>query len=208
MFAIYNKGSVDFRSSADNLYELKHINETNQSSFNPNSNSFEDYTKRDGSSKKEYESLNSYKKMANMELSEPIYQAKDIMSRELIYVDMSLSIKEAYDMLIDNSVAQLPIVSFGTKIMGLISQKSILELLMGDIDNIPDILKRKLEDSFLPEVITTDPISDIRRVAKVMIDFNLDAIPVVDEDGILLGIISKTDILKAVSHLPKLQLWS
>jgi CBS domain-containing protein len=60
----------------------------------------------------------------------------------------------------------------------------------------------------LPEIITAEPISDIRRVAKVMIDFKLDAIPIVDEESILLGIVSKTDILKAVSFLPKLQLWS
>jgi CBS domain-containing protein len=78
---------------------------------------------------------------------------------------------------------------------------------MSDIESVKDILNKKVEDIFLPEVITTDPISDIRRVAKVMIDFKLDAVPVIDE-YILLGIISKTDILKAVSHLPKLQLWS
>ena len=41
-----------------------------------------------------------------------------------------------------------------------------------------------------------------------MLDFKLDAIPIVDENATLLGIVSKTDILRAVSHLPKLQLWS
>jgi CBS domain-containing protein len=41
-----------------------------------------------------------------------------------------------------------------------------------------------------------------------MVDFKLEAIPVVDEEDILLGIISKTDLIKAISQLPKLQLWS
>jgi CBS domain-containing protein len=79
---------------------------------------------------------------------------------------------------------------------------------MADIENIQNVLDRKIEDISLPEIITAEPISDIRRVAKVMIDFKLDAIPIVDEESILLGIVSKTDILKAVSFLPKLQLWS
>jgi CBS domain-containing protein len=41
-----------------------------------------------------------------------------------------------------------------------------------------------------------------------MLDFKLDAIPVVNEEDILLGIISKTDIILAVSKLPRFQLWS
>ena len=43
---------------------------------------------------------------------------------------------------------------------------------------------------------------------KVMLDLKLDAIPIVDDSDVLMGIISKTDILKAVANLPKLQLWS
>jgi CBS-domain-containing membrane protein len=41
-----------------------------------------------------------------------------------------------------------------------------------------------------------------------MIDFKLHAIPIVDKSGILIGIVSKTDIIKAVSHIPQFQLWS
>ena len=41
-----------------------------------------------------------------------------------------------------------------------------------------------------------------------MIDFKLDAIPVVDEEDTLVGIVSKSDIIKAVSTIPKLQLYS
>ena len=72
----------------------------------------------------------------------------------------------------------------------------------------PYPLNRKIEDVYLPQLITADPITDIRRVAKVMIDFKLHAVPIVSEDGTLVGIISKTDIIKAVSNIPHLQLWS
>ena len=41
-----------------------------------------------------------------------------------------------------------------------------------------------------------------------MVDFKLDAIAIVEENDILVGIVSKTDIIKAISHLPSLQLWS
>ena len=208
MFTIYNNGSVGFRSTADNLYNLKHIDESSESRFKPDEGLIQDFSNNKNNSQNNDEALNSYKKMANIDTSEPVYQVKDIMTKDLICIDTQSTLQEAYDLLKENKVAQMPIVSFGKKIIGLINKKIILNLLMNDIDNAKEILNRKLEDVFLPEIITTDPISDIRRVAKVMLDFKLDAIPVVDEEDVLLGIISKTDILKAVSHLPKLQLWS
>ncbi|MFX4280357.1 HPP family protein, partial [Aliarcobacter butzleri] len=63
-------------------------------------------------------------------------------------------------------------------------------------------------DIYLPEILTAEPESDVRKVVQIMLDLKLDAIPIVDENDVLMGIVSKTDILKAVSHLPKLQLWS
>ena len=41
-----------------------------------------------------------------------------------------------------------------------------------------------------------------------MIDFKLHAVPIVEKNDILIGIVSKTDIIKAVSHIPHFQLWS
>ena len=102
----------------------------------------------------------------------------------------------------------MPVVTFGTKILGMIDKKMILNLLMEDLENSENILKRKIEDIDLPQLLTADPITDIRRVANVMIDFKLHAVPIVESNDILVGIVSKTDIIKAVSHIPHLQLWS
>jgi len=207
MFTIYDNGIIGVRTTADNLYNIKPIDKSTGAKFKPDDEIVEHFSREKKNSKNKDELLNSYKKMANMDTSELIYQVKDIMTRDVFVIDRKSSIEEAYNFLKEYKVTQIPIISSDKKIIGLISKKIILNLLMSDIESVKDILNRKVEDIFLPEVITTDPISDIRRVAKVMIDFKLDAVPVIDE-YILLGIISKTDILKAVSHLPKLQLWS
>lgn len=203
MFTIYNNGSVGFRSTADNLYNLKNIDESSESRFKPDEGLINDF-----SNKKKDDALNAYKKMANLDISEPVYHVKDIMSKEVITIDVNARLEEAYALLKEKGIGQIPITSYGKKIVGLLTQKFILNLLMEDLENYENILNKKIEDLFLPDMITTDPISDIRRVAKVMVDFKLEAIPVVDEEDILLGIISKTDLIKAISQLPKLQLWS
>ena len=210
MFAIYNKGSVGFRSTVDNLYSLNNIENIQASRFNPDEGTIQNFdnllNKQDKETKKE--AINMYKKMANIDTSEIIYQAKDIMTKNCIYIHIESTVNEAYESLNSLDVNQMPVVSFGKKIRGMINKKMILELLMDNLENSKYNLNKKIEEIKLPEIITVAPTVEIRKVAKVMIDFKLDAIPVVDENDILVGIVSKTDILKAISYLPKMQLWS
>jgi len=70
------------------------------------------------------------------------------------------------------------------------------------------LLMANNEDIAKKKIITTDPKSDIRRVAKVMIDFNLNAIPVVDKTDIILGVVTRHDMVKAVASIPHLQVWA
>ena len=207
MFAVYNNGSVGFRSTADNLYELKKLENIAPIEFKPNEGFIQEFNSQQQHNSNN-EALNTYKKMANIDTSEIVYQVKDIMTKNCIYIDEKSTIKEAYDVLKEFQIAQMPIVSFGKKITGMINKKMILNLLIDDITNPQMVLDKRIEDIYLPQLITAEPITDIRRVAKVMIDFKLGAVPIVDEDGILRGIVSKTDIIKAVSHIPRLQLWS
>jgi acetoin utilization protein AcuB len=211
MFAIYKNGNVGFRSTVDNLYNLKNIDELSETRLKPDEGFIQELGKNkdDKEQKKDKDdALNQYKKMANIDTSEPVYHAKDIMTKNCIYIDVQSTVNDAYNSLIKFDIDQMPVVSFGKKIVGMISKKMILDLLMDDIENSKYILNKKIDDIKLLELITADPISDIRRIAKVMVDFELDALPIVGENDVLAGIISKTDIIKAISHLPSLQLWS
>ena len=209
MFAIYKNGNIGFRSTADNLYNLKNIDELSESRLKPDEGFIQllnDENKEENKNKNV--AINKYKKMANIDTSELVYHVKDIMTKDCIYIDIQSTINDAYISLNKLDIDQMPVVSFGKKIIGMISKKMILDLLMDDIENSKYILNKKIDDIKLLEIITADPISDIRRVAKVMVDFKLDAIAIVEENDILVGIVSKTDIIKAISHLPSLQLWS
>jgi CBS domain-containing protein len=211
MFAIYRNGSVGVRSTTDNLYELKKIEAPDKVEMKPNDDTlFEEFltSNKEKKSSKDNEAINAYKKVARIDTSEPVYHVKDIMTKECICIQKNNTLQDAYNKLKDNHISQIPVVDTNQKIMALINKKFILNLIIEDIDNTRAILDKKLEDIYLPELITTDPITDIRRVAKVIVDFKLSAIPVVTQQDVLIGIVSKTDILKAVSKLPNFQLWS
>lgn len=212
MFAIYNNGSVSVRSTADNLYQVKNTDAPHKALLKPDDDDlFQDYLDRDKKNKdknqENQKELNAYKKIANMDTTEVVYHVKDIMTSNCISINQTKTVLEAYNLLRESRVSHIPIVSLNQKIIGMINKKIILNLLMDDFDRGRYILNQKLSELYFEDLITTDPISDIRRVAKVMLDFKLDAIPVVDANDVLCGIVSKTDIIKAVSKLPAINLW-
>ena len=50
--------------------------------------------------------------------------------------------------------------------------------------------------------------TDIRRVARVLLDTGLPGLPVVDAEGLVIGFVSRSDILQAVVADPPLDLWT
>jgi CBS domain-containing protein len=56
-------------------------------------------------------------------------------------------------------------------------------------------------------VVSAHPATDIRRIARVMLDYGVDGVPVVDADHALRGFISRSDMLRAVVAEPPVSLW-
>ena len=208
MFPINRIETGGFGITTGNLYNVKNINELSETKLKLDESFIQNFSNEKDRAQKKDEALDTYKKMVNIDTSEPVYQVKDIMTKNCIYIHIESTVNEAYESLNSLDVNQMTVVSFGKKIRGMINKKMILELLMDNLENSKYNLNKKIEEIKLPEIITVAPTVEIRKVAKVMIDFKLDAIPVVDENDILVGIVSKTDILKAISYLPKMQLWS
>jgi CBS domain-containing protein len=50
--------------------------------------------------------------------------------------------------------------------------------------------------------------TDIRRVARVLLDTGLPGLPVVEDAGKVVGFVSRSDILRAVVADPPLDLWT
>jgi CBS domain-containing protein len=55
----------------------------------------------------------------------------------------------------------------------------------------------KVQDVMTKDVITVPPDCDVESIAELLIACNISGVPVVDGDGCLLGIVSKTDLLRA-----------
>ncbi|MEA2017475.1 MAG: CBS domain-containing protein [Campylobacterota bacterium] len=210
MFSMYDDDGLNFRSNIDHLYSVHSLSSShrlhNETKDKENTPQFKDSLYK---GKIDQEAKDKYKQMANLDTRTEIFHVEQVMSYTSIIINDSTTIQEAYDLMQEHKVQQLLVRSDNKNhLKGMITQLEILNFMMVNSDSKNTIINKHISEISTKNIITTDPISDIRRVSKVMIDFNLNAIPVVDSEDVILGVVSRHDIVKAVSSIPHLQIWA
>ena len=94
------------------------------------------------------------------------------------------------------------------RIVGMVSERDLLRVLLIEDSQLSYIRGKTVADVMSAEVITADPVTDVRRIAKVLVNYELSAVPVVDQRDVLIGLVSRSDILRAAANDPPLSLWS
>jgi CBS domain-containing protein len=138
----------------------------------------------------------------------PIHHAYQIMSRDVATLNPTVRVDEAWRFLVSRGFGQAPVLDAAQGLVGMVSLAQLLAVLNVDEGGVRDILARTVADVMVTPVVSADPISDVRRVARVLLDYDLTGIPVVGEQDDLVGIITRGDILRAVIHDPPLNLWA
>jgi len=129
-------------------------------------------------------------------------RAKDIMTKNVIYATLDETIYDVSKKLYENKITGLPILDDSGKIVGVISQSDIVKLLEKyeekDLKNlsVKDFLLKKRKK----KLIVASPNSTIKRLIKLMIKYDISRIPIIDRDKKLVGIVTKSDILKLISN--------
>ncbi len=151
----------------------------------------------------------AYEKMERMEeRKEPVFHAREIMSAPVITIEPEVTAADAWNRFNDAGVRNMPVVQGEGPMIGILSERELLKTLIirdGKVEEARDIAVR---DIMSAEVIATGPLTDIRRVAKAMLDQHVGLMPVVDEKAALIGVVTRSDILHAIIHHPGLSLWA
>jgi CBS domain-containing protein len=142
----------------------------------------------------------------------PLTRVDELMSRAVVTLPMDLSLIDAWQRLAQQRIGQAPVVDANQVLVGLLSRA---DLLQPDRLPAPDqnalvwraFLQQQVADVMLTPVPSVAPDTDVRRVARVLLDAGLSGLPVVQDDGQVQGFISRSDILRAVVTDPPLDLW-
>jgi len=146
---------------------------------------------------------------------------KDIMSKNVITISPEDSISDAIEKMAKNNISGLIVVD-GEKVVGVISESDVLKVFKSEmpeievstnptlsiflilekgvemISEMKKIGKLKVKDLMSKKVFYVRPEDTILEAARIMSKKDVRRLPVIDENDKLVGVISRTDILKAL----------
>ena len=154
------------------------------------------------------EAMRAYQSVQPEDLERgPLYRAEQIMQPQVITVRVDDDVEHAWHVLVEHRIHQAPVLDGEGRLVGIVSERNLLTALNVDHGQVRDVLWRKVSDVMSTPVVAADPATDIRRIAHVMIERAVDGVPIIAENGRLLGFISRTDILRAIVTEPPLSVW-
>jgi acetoin utilization protein AcuB len=140
--------------------------------------------------------------------SQSVLLAQDLMTSPVIWSPSDSTLLEAWTVMKRKGIHHLPVTSVHGTLVGMISNRDLLphahEL---ESVNQPGLFaQRKLADVMSSQVLSATPTTEIREVAHVMLDEQVSAIPILDSSRHLIGILTTSDILRAIVHRSPLDL--
>lgn len=124
--------------------------------------------------------------------------ASEIMTKKPRTVRVNASVRSALDMLWTLEVRHLPVVDDSGDIVGILSDRD-LGSLMKTLTDGDGSARGTVGDFMSGNVVTVDTDTDLEEVIETLLEQRIGAVPVLDGDGALAGIISYVDILRTYS---------
>lgn len=137
---------------------------------------------------------------------------KEAMSKNVIVVKRDADIHEAARLLSEHRISGMPVVDENNLVIGVVSEADILVLAgMEKKHTFKDVLRSMLgepmpsrsvgnhvEQVMSAPAFTVGDGDDIKMAAKILSERRIKRLPVVDARGMLVGVISRADIVKAI----------
>ena len=207
MFAIYDVTGRSFRDTLENLRKVKEIQATQRSSFRLDDKVATDPQLPASSPAAAY-SAQEYREELQISEREAIVHAHQIMSFPVTTMQISLEIESAYQSFRDQRHHQLPVLDKFQRVVGMLTERNLLRFLIDNKNRIKNEGGKTVADAMSTPVIAADPVTDVRRIAKVMLEYRQSAVPITNDQDELIGLVSRSNILQAAASDPPLSLWT
>ncbi len=159
------------------------------------------------------QALQAYAQVQRPPERHPLSVVADVMSRDPLVLSQDLTLHEAWQQLAEQGLGQAPVVNAQGRLVGMLGRAEL-----HDLDRLPApdasalvwraFMLQPVSSAMLSPVPSVAPDTDLRRLALALLETGLPGLPVVVQDGMVSGFVSRTDILRAVVHDPPLDLWA
>jgi CBS domain-containing protein len=152
--------------------------------------------------------------------------AFNVMNPNVVSVDPDVSINQIARTLVENGISAVPVVDESGAPVGMVSEGDLIprreverearrdwwldllaegEALSPDfLANLKATLNQKATDVMTCPVVTVHPDINVAEIARLLAAYRIKRVPVV-QDGRVVGIVSRADLLRALAELPDAQ---
>ena len=117
---------------------------------------------------------------------------RDVMSRKITTIKTGLRIEDAAKVIMKGDFTHLPVVSEDEKLVGIITAWDISKAVaLARYEKLDEIMTRK--------IITADADEPIEVTARKLEKYNISALPVIDKNRKVIGMITSDDISKLIA---------
>jgi CBS domain-containing membrane protein len=133
-------------------------------------------------------------------------RVRDLMTSNAVAVGLDEPVTTIRELMSERNIRHVPVLDDDKAVVGLVSERDLLRRTFGPDADLPLSLQRdvmtavKARDVMTWEVDTVAPDEDLASAAQVMLDNKYGCLPVVDEDGSLIGILTEADFVRLATE--------
>jgi acetoin utilization protein AcuB len=139
----------------------------------------------------------------------PAVLARDLMSTPVITLPSDSTLAEAWAVMQAKGFRHVPITSMDGTLVGIVSDRDLLH-------RVPELTTmaassqaaRRVAEIMTSRVISATPATDIRDIARAMLEARIHAVPVLDPSRKPIGMLTARDLLRGIAHHGPLELWT
>ena len=128
--------------------------------------------------------------------------AEDLMTAQPVAVPVTARVRDAVEILQTLEIRHLPVVNKDQELLGMLSDRDLRALsvpqLVDDewMGNLQTALDARVSSLMTGDVLSVDVSAGAEKIVELMLTYKIGAVPVVDAEGKLAGIVSYVDLLR------------
>ncbi|GMM85756.1 HPP family protein [Pseudoalteromonas sp. SS15] len=136
-----------------------------------------------------------------------LHIVSDLMTADPFAVHHQSTVKEVHDLMREKNIRHIPVIDDQGILKGMLTQKIMVAQVMKIMATYgPNAIERKEKQSIAQDIMATDfasirPEQSLSEVAQFFVENRHGCMPVVDEDGKLLGILTSSDFVRLAAAL-------
>lgn len=133
----------------------------------------------------------------------------EIMLRDLATAAESDPVHQVYAKMVEGRFRHMPVVKKNRELVGIVSDRDLRNVLVfiNDAEGNKEVIGNRaltIDKVMTREPLCADSGDSVKTAVRLMVKHKVGCLPVCDEAGLLLGIVTETDMLKLLEDLLKL----